>query len=366
MLRGTIKLCNSSVINHLNKLTAIRNYAPRRRRPSKEETEPGINKRLQYFKEDMIANEDPEVIDSMEPNFMNLGDTHRQHERDVKRMREKVQLMIVGKKYFKEKSPNFLTYNEKEQIRTLHEEDSEKWTVDKLSESFPADPYAISQIIRSKWIPKDTNRIFRHDESVKRNWKEFNEGKMEIDPILAEHLKKFAFRDINKLAERAPNKRLGIEFPKPKSNEFLSIVTSCSKYKDEESEVKQIESSELRMPKQRPGVDDNTFIMHGKKRFSSESITLADLQEKNPDINMQVKLYETETVDTNLPTIKFKAHDESNYISLPKDEKLFNKLKIQEKIKIPRKEWKKGKIYKVSDCFYSDDGEFLYRVPGLD
>jgi hypothetical protein len=27
-----------------------------------EETEPGINKRVQYFKEDMIANEDPEVI----------------------------------------------------------------------------------------------------------------------------------------------------------------------------------------------------------------------------------------------------------------------------------------------------------------
>ena len=69
----------------------------------------------------------------MEPNFMNLGDTHKQYEKDVRRMKEKVQLMIVGKKYFKSKSPNFLTYNEKEQIRTLHEEDSEKWTVDKLS-----------------------------------------------------------------------------------------------------------------------------------------------------------------------------------------------------------------------------------------
>jgi hypothetical protein len=64
---------------------------------------------------------------------MNLGDTHRQHEKDVRRMKEKVQLMIVKQKYFKDKSPNFLTYNEKEQIRTLHEEDSEKWTVDKLS-----------------------------------------------------------------------------------------------------------------------------------------------------------------------------------------------------------------------------------------
>ena len=235
-----------------------------------------------------------------------------------------------------------------------------------LLESFPADPYTISQIIRSKWIPKDTNRIFKHDESVKRNWKEFNEGKLEIDPVLAHHLKKFAFRDINKLAERPSNKRLGVEFPKPKNNEFLSIVTSCSKYNEEQSEVKQIESTELRMPKHRPANDDNTFLMHGKKRFSSESITLDDLQEKNPDIKMQVKLNQMDTTSTNLQPIKFKSIEENNYISLANNEKLFDKLKIQEKIKIPRKEWKKGKIYKVNDCFYSDDGEFLYRVPGLD
>ena len=69
----------------------------------------------------------------MEPNFMNLEDTHKQHEKEIRRMREKVQSIIVGKKYFKTKSPNFLTFNEKEQIRTLHEEDPDKWTVDKLS-----------------------------------------------------------------------------------------------------------------------------------------------------------------------------------------------------------------------------------------
>lgn len=62
MFQGTIKFFNPAVIKHLNKLTSIRNYAPRRRRPSAEESDPGINKRVQYFKEDMIANEDPEVI----------------------------------------------------------------------------------------------------------------------------------------------------------------------------------------------------------------------------------------------------------------------------------------------------------------
>ncbi|KAI4493087.1 hypothetical protein M0802_009637 [Mischocyttarus mexicanus] len=34
-------------------------------------------------------------------------------------------------------------------------------------------------------------------------------------------------------------------------------------------------------------------------------------------------------------------------------------------IKIPRKLYEKGKTYRISDCYYDDDGEFLYRVPGV-
>lgn len=34
-------------------------------------------------------------------------------------------------------------------------------------------------------------------------------------------------------------------------------------------------------------------------------------------------------------------------------------------IRIPRRVWKEGYMYKVKDCFYDDKGDFLYRVPGL-
>ncbi|XP_053981522.1 uncharacterized protein LOC128877905 [Hylaeus volcanicus] len=34
-------------------------------------------------------------------------------------------------------------------------------------------------------------------------------------------------------------------------------------------------------------------------------------------------------------------------------------------IKIPKNVYKKGMTYKVVDCYYDDDGEFLYRTPGL-
>lgn len=34
-------------------------------------------------------------------------------------------------------------------------------------------------------------------------------------------------------------------------------------------------------------------------------------------------------------------------------------------IRIPKKAWKEGYTYRVNDCFYDDNGDFLYRVPGL-
>lgn len=36
-----------------------------------------------------------------------------------------------------------------------------------------------------------------------------------------------------------------------------------------------------------------------------------------------------------------------------------------ERIKIPKDKYIKGSTYKVNDCYYDDDGEFLYRVPGM-
>lgn len=39
--------------------------------------------------------------------------------------------------------------------------------------------------------------------------------------------------------------------------------------------------------------------------------------------------------------------------------------KYPEKIKIPKSKRGSGLIFKVRDCYYDDDGEFLYRVPGM-
>lgn len=307
---------------------------------------------------------------------MNLDKTHRQHEKEAAKMRDFDHTMLVGRKYFKSKSPNFLTFAEKEQIRKLHEDDPEKYTLDKLSQSFPADPKTISILLRNRWTPKDTKRVQKHDESVKRNWTAFKEGKLEIDPMLAQHLKKFAVRNFQHLAQPPPYKKIGIEVPKPKGNEFLSIITSCKKYAEiAESvtsgrplRVRKIESEETRFPDLKQNLDDEiTLRMDGREEFSRKNITLEELQRQAPHYKLPNSEVKEVSYEEYTPKFKTAAivKEKKGGLSEFKAE-VESKQEIQEFIKIPKKVWKRGKIYQVRDCFYTDDGEFLYRVPGLE
>lgn len=313
---------------------------------------------------------------------MNLNKTQRQHEQEVAKMKDFDHRMLIGRKYFKSRSPNFLTFAEKEQIRKLHDDDPKKYTVDELSHSFPADPKTISILIRNRWTPKDTKRIEKHDESVKKNWEAFKEGKIEIDPMLAEHLKKFAMRNFNNLAKPQPYRKLGVQVPKPRGNEFLSIITSCKKYAevDEKGEminepvtsgrplrVRKIESQETRLPDLQHNEDDEImFKMQGRMEFSKKNITLEELQKIAPQYTIAKDEEKELSFEDFTPKFKTVAIREkkSDGLSQFKSE-IEKKMELKPFIKIPRKSWQRGKLYKVEDCFYSDDGEFLYRVPGL-
>lgn len=306
----------------------------------------------------------------MEPDFMNLHMAHKQHEQQIKKMKDKNYQLMIGRKYFRSKCPNFLTFSEKEQIRDLHARDPQEWTIDKLSASFPADPLTISLILRAKWQPKDLKRIEKHDQSVIKNWTEFKEGKLEIEPVLAEHLKKFALRDFDALTEPKLNRKLGVEVPKPKKTEFLSIITSCKKTLNDD---KLIENNSLKdLPianNERPHADADTFLVDDKKDFSDRNITLQDFLKKNPHISFKDMSNTGEVIkyDEN-PEFKVSkmTKEDNNLAKYNKDANhAIESLEIQEKIKIPKKLYKKGKIYKVDDCFYADDGDFLYRVPGF-
>lgn len=332
--------------------------------------EPGIRARLELFSEDFIKN-DPEMIEDTEADFMNVHKAHKQFEKEEKQFDEKVSSLIVGQKYFKEKSVNFLTFAEKEQIRALHEQDSDNWTIDKLSQAFPADPKTISKIIRNRLFRKTEMEVTKHDEAVRQCWIKFKKDEFQIDPILTAHLKKFAYRNFSEACKSKLPMQVPFQFPKPSTNEFSSIITSCKKYADPKPQenLKQIDSSKnLKFPEGPPSDRDDFVILEDGAPNKLRPMTLNVYQQYSSDVVCQdtseaVKPHRSET----MPDLRnFKRHQETSLDTMKFDHsKIFRELSIEERISIPKKLWKRDQIYRVSDCFYDDDGEFLYRVPGL-
>lgn len=341
---------------------------------------PGITGRLKLFSDNFVENDTEFLETEPESDFMNVGKAHKQFEQEEKRFKQRVSTMIVGQKYFKERGINFLTWSEKEQIRMLNQEHPEEWPADRLSQSFPADPFTISKIIKNKWQPRDEKRIQKHDESVRKSWQKFKAGELDdqVEPLLAEHLKKFAHRDFNSTVKPKVNRKLGIEIPKPSRSEFSSIITSCKKYAPKEepnttrNDVLELHGSRLRFPDHyNPDLD--SVVLEGEiGKADNRWLTLEKYQRDHNEAVQPAQEEEVQAVESSRPLSddfrkiqKFEKVDASVESLQFSNEKVFKSLEIQEEIKIPKKLWKKGQIYKVDDCFYGDDGEFLYRVPGF-
>lgn len=73
--------------------------------------------------------------------------------------------------------------------------------------------------------------------------------------------------------------------------------------------------------------------------------------------------------NNSLPYIAPSERFKTNAVAFQRSEKANLELQdpdnLPNKITIPREKWIRGRLYRVNDSFYSDDGNFLYRVPGL-
>lgn len=112
--------------------------------------DPGINLRKKVLE----LNEELNDIefDDLESDFMNVHKTHKDHVLEAEANFEKEKFHIVRQKYFKDKQLNFLTWHDKEQIKYLNSSDPEEWTIEKLSEGFPALPGVIKVIFDDNFI----------------------------------------------------------------------------------------------------------------------------------------------------------------------------------------------------------------------
>lgn len=112
--------------------------------------------------------------------------------------------VLAKKNFFPEpKSPNLLTWTEKEVMRHLHRTEPGEWTPEKLSECFPATPYIVRKVLRNDPRPAAANlpapelqaRIRNHDLHVLENWKKLAKRDPallgDIPDDLKEHLAEF-------------------------------------------------------------------------------------------------------------------------------------------------------------------------------
>lgn len=113
--------------------------------------DPGIAKQKEILEHDAYDIDDFESTDyeALEADFMNVHKSHKEHFRELEARKEREKFLIVKQKYFKQHLPNFLTWQDIEQIRYLHNQNPEEWNIERLTEGFPATAEVI-QVISSR------------------------------------------------------------------------------------------------------------------------------------------------------------------------------------------------------------------------
>lgn len=373
---------------------------------------------------DRLPDDDPTDPGQYEADFNQLAHSQRVHSTEQAAERERIKHRIVGTKYFRTVSPNFLTWAEKEQIRRLHAADPDEWPVERLVESFPADDETVAKLVRARWLPRDAKRIAKHDAAVREAWQAFDAGEVgDMDEALRSHLQKFGGgRSAVPVEATVPGVAVEKRLPKLAGvrDDFTKILTSCRKYKSIEAGANVSEqSSAVGMPpalvaRGRPVSDEEgTFLLgkvnktkammyheldevserdkigqvaaaknahnpfqdprrvrHATSDFDDDTYTDA-MDEPESDVSGNRSLSagarhhshfpqpasQQDAIVSKYDTTEMQASDaDLRRLSMPA---------IRDQITIPAKLWRRGATYKLADCYYDDDGEFLYRVPGM-
>lgn len=200
-----------------------------------------------------------------------------------------------------------------------------------------------------------------------RNWRELKEGTLDISEELRQHFLKFSDRTIPPLNKKS----IKIDLTQQqKIGEFESIIKRCAEKENINNDNKEDLDTE----------NNETNEKNVKKDY--KRITLDELATK-----IKVRLHEGETIDVTdkIMVDSISSSNQKNYLSSTpdidliaytktenkltefkeNDNKLFSGLNYPERIRIPKKAYKRGATYKINDCFYDHDGRFLYRVMGL-
>lgn len=321
---------------------------------------PGIQRRLELLEDSLPEDFSLEDIEENESDMMNAQMSYVEHRREMAKRKHTVRVKILEKKYFKpDREPALLTWEEREQICQLHNLDPKRWNEHTLSLGFPATPSVIKKILQSSWKISTPERINLYNETVLQNWKMLHAGKLKISDELESHLKKFTTRK-NIILPPLESRMVPVEnLEEPVSKEFSSLLSNPR----QSESVKQL-------PK---APEDETYVID---QAHTKSNTLSTLDEYRKKILSSDKVLDVvDKVMVNQSLNRVTQDKDSIQIVSPSDfgvekyeQEYHSEIKscvIPEKIKIPCHLKGKGRLYKLDDCYYDVDGEFLYRVPGM-
>ena len=225
------------------------------------------------------------------------------------------------------------------------------------------------KLLKYPWKPATEERIARHDASAMRNWRELKEGSLDIPDELRKHFIKFSDRIIPPLNKKS----VKIDVSQQKMGEFEEIVRRCANEnskKNEECKASDNDttSSEPIKPKQNIDYKNLTLDELASKirtrldqgqnvnlpdRMIMDSVATIKNKEIAPISRTEIDLITASKEQNKLTDFKQNKDDEHKIMAYP------------ERIRIPKKAYKKGATYKMNDCFYDHDGRFLYRVIGM-
>lgn len=426
---------------------------------------------------------DPNVLEDMEKQFWSVDKVLDDVEREEHIQKELLEIYQVQRKQFKgKKYPNMLLWDEKQEIKALHSQDPEKWTVMRLAFSYPASPSVIKKVLESAdWKLRTQEDIENHDRRVRKNWKALENGTLDVpSEDLKKPLKTFSNR--SKLAQNTSYSQVAL----PKKNEYNPTkdilkdggvfggiyksykltqknTTEDIQTKEETSIDKGLKSlhyppsetfiipgsvqnvqtrtkSILPLDEMKKRVlqnasndnlshDEQNFIQDEIKKHAAENSydllrdpirgnvnstsemrkahtnyqenKIQDHLPKSMKIEIDNDLHMVEEIDSShkaqnevLKTAhKFVDVSRLSRAQHKQDQEILASFKTAKltrtdldnktltlavkdylsqssesyplQIVIPKELWKKGALYRIKDRFYTDDGEFLYRVPGL-
>ncbi|XP_057320560.1 uncharacterized protein LOC130664594 [Microplitis mediator] len=360
---------------------------------------------------DIQIDEDYTEHDMDEPDLSFAHISYDQHRRESYIAKHKLKGRIVAQKYFKSENPNFITWAERDQIKSLHKKDSIEWTPDRLSQSFPALPETIYKLLKSKWTPKSVEVVAKYDQKIIENWAQFKAGNLNVEPRLAAHLENFKGRkiqvtDLKEIAEKfVKPPRV---FPTPKSKVFTSIVQNyIEQTKAGEGNTKPLEITDGKTKRKTKITDMTLFHSTDKSKgakyttyenFLEDNVNkISDKKELDIEDHLLINEYKQQqnkvpvlnNFDTNVSvknednSVEEAATSDESKVSIPVPEFDIDKNSLETGIlewkkkefgaeedyprfiKIPRAKAKLGVTFKIKDRYYDSDGEFLYRVPGL-